>query len=91
MAIGYHFKSLHSRDVNEGDSGEVQDEAVDIHPGDLDVVWKISLPVHPELKVLDVSWQVWCLNLQGFEYNVFLLGEKAMYSNFRTEQNSKGS
>lgn len=72
MAIRYHFQSLHGGDVDEGDSGEVQDEAVDVHPGDLDVAWKISVPVHPEVKVLHVSGHIQRINVQGTERQVFL-------------------
>lgn len=72
MAIQYHFQSLHGGDVDEGDGGEVQDEAVDVHPGDLDVGWKISVPVHPELKVLRVSGQIQSINIQGTKCQVFL-------------------
>lgn len=72
MAILYHFQSLHGGDVDEGDSGEVQDEAVDVHPGDLDVGWKISVPVHPEVKVLHVSGQIQLINIQGTERQVSL-------------------
>lgn len=74
VATRYHFQSLHGGDVNEGDSREVQDEAVDIHPGDLDVAWKISVPVYPEVKVLYISGH---LDLQGTEHHVFLFGDAA--------------
>lgn len=75
----YHFQSLHGGDVDEGDRGEVQDEAVDIHPGDLDVARKIGIPIHPEVKVLYISGQVQHLNLQGTEHHVFLFGDTATY------------
>lgn len=77
--IQYHFQSLHGGDVDEGDGREVQDEAVDVHPGHLDVAWKISVPVYPEEKVLDVSGQVQRVNLQGIKHHVFLYGDTATY------------
>lgn len=84
MAIQYHFQSLHGGDVNKGDGREVQDEAVDIHPGDFNVVWKISVPVYPEVKVLHVSRQVLCLDLQGAGHRVFLCGNRATYYYLKT-------
>lgn len=75
MAIQYHFQSLHGGDVNEGDGREVQDKAVNVHRGHLDVAWKISAPVHPELKVLHVSGQVLPLNLHGAVHQVLLFGD----------------
>ena len=51
----YHFESFQSRDVQEGDSGEVQDQAVELHSGNPDVVGKLGIPVHPEWKAFEVS------------------------------------
>lgn len=50
----YRFESLQSRDVQERDSRKVQDQAVEVYSGNTDVSGKLSAPVHPERKVLDV-------------------------------------
>lgn len=39
----YHFESLDCRNVHKGDGGEVQDQAVEVHPGNIDVHWKLQL------------------------------------------------
>lgn len=54
----YHFESFHSRDVQEGDGGEVQDQAVEVHSGNADVSGKLGVPVHPERKAPEVSGQI---------------------------------
>lgn len=54
----YHFEPLQCGDVQEGDGREVQDQAVDVHSGNTNVPCKLSVPVHPERKVLEVSGQI---------------------------------
>lgn len=59
----YRFEPLQSRDVQEGDSREVQDQAVEVHPGDTDVCRKLGTPVDPERKVFDVRGQIQVLSV----------------------------
>lgn len=54
----YRFEPLHGRDVQEGDSREVQDQAVDVHSGNTDVSGKLAIPIHLERRVLVVSGQI---------------------------------
>lgn len=58
----YRFESLHSRDVQEGDSREVQDQAVDVHPGNADLRRRVS-PVDLDRTTLEVSGQVQIVRL----------------------------
>lgn len=51
--ITYHFHSFHSRDIHEGDSREVQDQAVDVHSGNSDHSRELRVPVQWERKVLE--------------------------------------
>lgn len=56
--VFYRFQSFQSRDVQEGDTREVQDQAVDVHSGNTDVSGKVCVPVNSERKVLDVKGQI---------------------------------
>lgn len=37
----YRFESLYGRNIHEGDSREIQDQAVEVHSGDIDACRKI--------------------------------------------------
>lgn len=39
----YHFESLDSRNVHEGDSRKIQDQAVDVHSWNTDACRKLQL------------------------------------------------
>ncbi|KAA8578339.1 hypothetical protein FQN60_006018 [Etheostoma spectabile] len=52
-----------SGDVQKRDSGEVQDQAVEVHSGNHDVGGKLGAPVDPDRKVLEVGGQVQVLHV----------------------------
>lgn len=39
----YHFESLDTRNVHEGDGREIQDQAVEVHSGNADVSRNLQL------------------------------------------------
>lgn len=56
------FEALHGGHVEEGDGGEVQDEAVDGHSGHTDVARELGVPVHLHRQVGVVRGQVQILH-----------------------------
>lgn len=59
----YRFESLHRRNVQKGNSGEVEDQAVEVHSGEVDPGRKIGVHVYLKRDVLRITRRVHLLGV----------------------------